>query len=46
MSVKLIPINFKGYDLPVFKESRKAIGSNMVAIDPIRIVMAIFWLSY
>ena len=23
MSVKLIPINFKGYDLPVFKESRK-----------------------
>ena len=23
MSVKLIPINFKGYELPVFKESRK-----------------------
>ena len=23
MSIKLIPINFKGYELPVFKESRK-----------------------
>ena len=23
MSVKLIPIDFKGYELPVFKESKK-----------------------
>jgi hypothetical protein len=41
MSVKLIPIDFKGYELPVFKESKKGDWYEYGSERPYKIVMVI-----